>query len=139
MSSARVCVPLENVGINSTELSSTIDRLQFANGCLRCHLKFQSCGANMSKRPREYFVSLRGPLGARWRSRCGQLVAGRMRVRAGRVCPPLIDMLLSKQLRPRSARSSRRKCSSAASSSPGRSPTNPTASSRNMKSNTTRK
>lgn len=73
----------------------------------------------------------------------GWLVAGCMLVRAQRVwpLPPptwLTDMPLSKQLRPRSARSPRRRCSSGASSSHGRSPTTPTASSPNMKSSTTK-
>lgn len=48
-------------------------------------------------------------------------------------------MSLSKQFRPRSVKSSRRRCSSAASSSPGRSRSNPMASSPNMKSNTMKK
>lgn len=54
-------------------------------------------------------------------------------------CPLLIDMFLSIQLPPRSARSSRRKCNSAASSCPGKNPSNPTVSSQNMKSNTMKK
>ena len=53
--------------------------------------------------------------------------------------PPLTEMFWSPQLRPRSARSSRRRCSSAASSCPGRSPSSPTGSSRSTKSNTTRR
>lgn len=52
---------------------------------------------------------------------------------------PLRAVFLSLQLHPRSGRSSTRRCSSAASSSPGWSPSNPTASSKNMKSNTTKK
>lgn len=76
----------------------------------------------------------------RWqRSGCSWLVAGCMHVRAERVCHPFIDMFLSKQPRPRSARSSRRRCSSAASSSPGRSRTSPMVSSQNMRSSTTKK
>lgn len=55
------------------------------------------------------------------------------------VCPALTDTFFSEQLRPRSARSSRRRCSSTASSSPGRRPSNLTVSSRNMSSNTTKR
>lgn len=79
-----------------------------------------------------------------WRSQergwlvAARILCARVRVRAS-VCPSLTDMFFSKQLHPRSVRSSRKKCSSAAFSSPGKSRNNPTVSSQNMKSNIMKK
>lgn len=79
-----------------------------------------------------------------WRSQergwlvAARVLCARVRVRAS-VCPSLTDMFFSKQLHPRSVRSSRKKCSSAAFSSPGKSRNNPTVSSQNMKSNIMKK